>query len=630
MEAFLPNSNADPSKIGTGQYLSIDSRPVSHEKGTMKKIITLFKKYIRVALANSSENMKNPFMRLNIKCPVGSYDPNIEPAKDDVLFCNEFIILELAENLLKEVYGELKIVPGVSSSKSLSYQLDNFDLLLARDPHLTETLMKEVSQDPFAVSGTSPAPSKQVCLPEISPGLLGAGGNLAAEMEDPSHKQLDEWGRKLCVSRSKDFNDEVGDGHQRGRPKNVFKTHPQQQSESKISAPLLNPWIIAKINTATGRNQVTSDSSVTHHRPLSDIITPPQLRNDTLDDPDELVRALTLPRQTFRNIDARTIQPFAARRRNSASQALPVFNEERSVLDFTVPTESRYRNGFMSARCIPEDGLISPPCTVSKTTTITRGPSRPFRSPLATAGSRTVLTDELVQTTLFCNPRPRRRSDGNQVLPQIGVDQDLAWAMEFEHRKEDATRRRREEIRAAEREKENSSSSVPKRSSPHKNRYNAAIASLGVTPSDTNNSDTSVQSRVPFKTALPEGDPRGYLMKRQKSFAANKSCPEGQPIIMRTKSNRLPLETIPNNEHLHKLIHSMRTDMEQLQSAMDKLVEDDTYVRCGCQSVGLRITAAETQTLVKKIQSVVSLWVGDSREQKYEVEYCFKNLLNSE
>jgi DNA mismatch repair protein MutL len=42
IEAFLPKPGADSSTFGKGQYLSIDSRPVSHEKGTMKKVSTPF------------------------------------------------------------------------------------------------------------------------------------------------------------------------------------------------------------------------------------------------------------------------------------------------------------------------------------------------------------------------------------------------------------------------------------------------------------------------------------------------------------------------------------------------------------------------------------------------------------
>jgi len=68
VEAFLPMRDADPSKIKHGQFVSVDSRPVSHEKGTMKRVITIFKHCLKSAFDDDIE-IKNPFIRLNIACP---------------------------------------------------------------------------------------------------------------------------------------------------------------------------------------------------------------------------------------------------------------------------------------------------------------------------------------------------------------------------------------------------------------------------------------------------------------------------------------------------------------------------------------------------------------------------------
>lgn len=68
VEVLLPKPDADPSKFGHGQFISVDSRPVSHEKGTMKRIATIFKHCLKAAFGPESE-IKNPFIRLNITCP---------------------------------------------------------------------------------------------------------------------------------------------------------------------------------------------------------------------------------------------------------------------------------------------------------------------------------------------------------------------------------------------------------------------------------------------------------------------------------------------------------------------------------------------------------------------------------
>ncbi|KAJ9648381.1 hypothetical protein H2199_001235 [Coniosporium tulheliwenetii] len=48
MQAFLPKSDADSGKIsGIGQFLSVDSRPVSGTRETLKKVVTMFKEKLR-------------------------------------------------------------------------------------------------------------------------------------------------------------------------------------------------------------------------------------------------------------------------------------------------------------------------------------------------------------------------------------------------------------------------------------------------------------------------------------------------------------------------------------------------------------------------------------------------------
>ena len=103
--AFLPKPNALGTKIlSNGAFISVDGRPVSNSRGTPRKIAILFKEYIRKANCNFS-SVKDHFFYLNIKCPTGSYDPNIEPAKDDVLFDNEDHVVSSVSKLLDSFYS---------------------------------------------------------------------------------------------------------------------------------------------------------------------------------------------------------------------------------------------------------------------------------------------------------------------------------------------------------------------------------------------------------------------------------------------------------------------------------------------------------------------------------------------
>ncbi|KAK4155369.1 hypothetical protein C8A00DRAFT_13604 [Chaetomidium leptoderma] len=106
-EALLPRPGADPRKIGKGGgFLSVDSRPVSPARGTAKKLLSIFKRRLgdHFARLHSEDTPKDPFIRLNIRCPPGSYDVNVEPSKDDVLFEEEQQVIDQFESFLSFIY----------------------------------------------------------------------------------------------------------------------------------------------------------------------------------------------------------------------------------------------------------------------------------------------------------------------------------------------------------------------------------------------------------------------------------------------------------------------------------------------------------------------------------------------
>lgn len=106
-EAVLPRPDADPQKIGKGAFFSVDSRPISATRGTGKILVSLF----RTALSRSrcqlglGDAPRDPFIHLNIRCPPGSYDVNVEPAKDDVLFSREEHLVQQFEKFITSVYS---------------------------------------------------------------------------------------------------------------------------------------------------------------------------------------------------------------------------------------------------------------------------------------------------------------------------------------------------------------------------------------------------------------------------------------------------------------------------------------------------------------------------------------------
>jgi hypothetical protein len=140
LEAFLPKPTAPPAVIAKKpqctNFVYVDSRAVSCARGTLKQVLGLYKTYLKAAL--KAPGVSDPFVYLNIRCPPGSYDPNIEPAKDDVMFHDAGAVLAAVEGMLKAFYGELKSEVNSSSStnkgKAVERPRNGFEVLLARKP----------------------------------------------------------------------------------------------------------------------------------------------------------------------------------------------------------------------------------------------------------------------------------------------------------------------------------------------------------------------------------------------------------------------------------------------------------------------------------------------------------------
>ena len=136
----LSNHCTEASKIhNVGYYVSVDGRPVNATRSTAKDIVKLYKSFYRAASGNAdrTSSTANPFLYMHIRCPQESYDINIEPAKDDLLFSEPTKIIALVEKLFRDYYGEPATAnmirsQSLSNSQAATRLDDNFDLLLAR------------------------------------------------------------------------------------------------------------------------------------------------------------------------------------------------------------------------------------------------------------------------------------------------------------------------------------------------------------------------------------------------------------------------------------------------------------------------------------------------------------------
>lgn len=120
LTAFLPVPEAQETS-GTGHYVYVDSRPVSCARDTPKEILRLIKTHISKhcpSVGNSA------LIFLDISCPGGSYDPNVEPSKNSVFFCDSDIIMKHVDAMLTEFYGPVALPNELSSTPCKATETD--------------------------------------------------------------------------------------------------------------------------------------------------------------------------------------------------------------------------------------------------------------------------------------------------------------------------------------------------------------------------------------------------------------------------------------------------------------------------------------------------------------------------
>jgi hypothetical protein len=519
-------------------------------------------------------------------------------------------------------------------------------LLLARKPaaFLVINSPPPLTKDSATVKATETAVSEDITIrPSINNEIPWGEKSPAVdnqEIDEPVDSSKRKW-------RPFDIPGDVGEevegfqrpGRQSQQSNRAQVPDPDLETEPRNS---LNPWVIAKMTVPVQqRSQSTNPAaniSYPASQPTADAL--PTLRHSS--NPVESDLSIQFqgkpsrPRQTVRSDDIRSLvvqhmQYPSYKRPKSATiqhvnfqpsrRQLTADADDEVLLDGDDSGTRRRKNDFVSARTISDVTLLSPPATIRPRS---RDVNRPFVPPTRTTET-SLLHDGLRQTKLIDDCRASQGPKGvyqNPTEPQ--PSSDLEWSMDFEHRKELVTRWRRNELRASTLEVDGSDIRQTVRTSPHKNRYNAAIATLKANHVSPNKIETV---KEPLKTSLPDGDPRAYLMRRQRSVMSQKAKFGEAPKITRVKSNRLPLENVPENEQTHNLVQELSTDMRSLRRIMVELMKSDMYVKKGNDALGLRIGGLEATRVASRVKAAVTKWMESEGNQNCDVEYNFENLV---
>ncbi|GIZ43298.1 hypothetical protein CKM354_000653000 [Cercospora kikuchii] len=226
LQAFLPRVDADASKIiGIGAYISVDARPVSTSRGIFKQIVKIFRDALK-RVAPDFADIKDPFLYLELSCPRGSYDANLEPAKDDLLFEDSSLILDVARKLFFAAYPDQEQAPA--------------------RPGVPDT-REEQQQQEFANAAGHPSATPALMTADLVP---AHGGEPAHDDELPARAYrstmygCDEEDLELLDQRPPTSHVEAG-----------F----EELRRSKNDVTVSNPWVAAKLNASLRRSSPMQD-----------------------------------------------------------------------------------------------------------------------------------------------------------------------------------------------------------------------------------------------------------------------------------------------------------------------------------------------------------------------------------
>ena len=680
LQVTLTDGYIDVSFISnTGQYVSVDSRPVSCAKGTLKQVVKLYKSHLKSLFTKTATtSLIDPFLCLNITCPPGTYDVNVEPAKDDVLFAKPELILQLVEKNFKEFYGELSttvndpLIPRSTSRASDELMLNsktssknNLMYRVAPPAIPAHRPAKSAGEATHQQSTPSPSlnipPSTQDSIPrtELSPPDLSKQGldalkhraNEIASMFDA----IGERSPMTSLSSLEDFSSRCSSETCPGvLPRNPswepsmgadeeddmidldnVLSHPTTSIIEDVDEGTLrnvevsNPWVLAKLNAAfRPPNQIRSavernGQLPTPGRQLGDVDTSVNPSLDNLSQcPDPSSNASSSPSPFAFPLKARgkrqgdntMAKPQASsqercdkgsldnwvRRTLHSSVDTPSTTADSGISDLGIkPNHPRHQRDCLSARSVPMGTALGANSEASQR------PRRklnlrkqhqgafhePAISPVNDPGHVWFDHIENRPKNQYIQSRAREdcpygltpsilnlrdSEDGEPAIPkppEKTMHPDLAFTLEYEVRKQEATDQHRQLVRqqaaAAKREARTVADGSPDKppiNSPHRNRRAKAIAAL-----HTNHSPITKEDLITFE---PD-DPRAYLLRIQRSeLSANAQTSKSK----RWKSTMLPFETLREDNYIGDLVLPLKTEGLNLRSQVLFSAFNDEYI----------------------------------------------------
>ncbi|KAI1488519.1 hypothetical protein F5X96DRAFT_685212 [Biscogniauxia mediterranea] len=640
-QAFIIKPGADPRHISKHVYFSVDGRPLSPKGVTIRKLLSIYSDYLRTAFQISSPStIHSHFIRLNIICPPGSYDANIEPSKDDVLFSDENIIISGFRNLCEEVYKPISanLEAPLSEAQSISPLSDETNVIthlaqssessaeanlanpITSTTHIptgnqktsseyavTSLKDKELSHynqsSNMGVRDTQPLASKQTTS------ISTQDRHNIAEISSESPTQVDTVRPGFKIDMSLDHRKRTTQNHGQKEHTQLTKQlpGPMEISREMEESPSheLNPWIISKMTAPYKQIQA---------------VNVPTIRSSMTPDPPILRHSRAPPT----DLDFPQGQQVLKYQNDTAQQRLMVAGGpyhspiSSPMKDNSQGTPKNSRRPDLLPKIRRPLSPWSPPSSIQGNIH-SRGP---------VANSNTGDTpDCLEQTTISFGSnranrgRHRRRTDGEVGQPCLTNpaeegpygQHDLRGMFISARRSLDYQLSRAEEV-----------SPIAKgrvlRPKPNSNRKTNEVQPVQLYTTTCQQDQRASRDKEPVETTLPDGDPRTYLLRRQRSRSANPRR------LRRVKSSLMPLECVPLKDQTHRLVYVTGANVQVLLKSTRQLRRYDKYVSEGSLEDGLEISLAEGKRVEGRLNKLIAAFHnrGESGEMQVNLTSLLK------
>ncbi|KAJ5630352.1 DNA mismatch repair protein C-terminal [Penicillium longicatenatum] len=572
--AFLPGPDSDISKINnSGQFISVDGRPLSATAGIGQDIAKLFKSYIRAIASKHAvtRSVTDPFLCLQLSCPRGSYDVNIEPGKDDVLFEDRDVVVSIIEDLFNEHYGPLgdsRPKSSVKDKSSRTKKSDQFDIMLARRP-LTEVSTKS---------------TQMIEKPSQSAVIQGAPYSEA-------QSQTATW----SASQS--------------------SQEPLMRSVESRKPRSVNPWSVTGMNASlrTPRRDLAPQSKSPELGWVESSpgdIRPTKSRRNSQPSPPESPE-LTSPSLSRLVSTSPTNQRRQSQARQPQSPPIETNSTSNSRKAARQRDKERYGNGALDTWftrttqvSLGEDSVVTAQeeaiPTISQLACERFGAqSNDIESGNTVGKENSGREDHVLEHHL---PSPSQTDqhtgeagyqgsmDSGRGFPVLerwaanlredfnpDKDSEVERALDFERRKKEAI----QNYRARQATNNTLPSSQASSHGPHHNRYMKAKAALA--------SDRPFAPETEYNSCFPLNDPREYLIRQNA-----RGLPKDNTKIRHVPSSKLPFEHIPEGYDIHDLGLSLSTDLLHVKKAFTLMATHDSYTHDGKEDK-LSASAVESQ-----------------------------------